>query len=122
MGNKKIGIKRILRILIVACVFAAFAGGQAFAADGWPEGVQDNGIPALVLTIDETEFQNVIESPDHTYSAETGSIKFYMPDGYVSEYTGDELTGSEDLPHQITPCTEGPARYVFKEQSIFSTG
>ena len=98
MGNKKNGIKRILRILIVACVFAAFAGGQAFAADGWPEGVQDNGIPALVLTIDETEFQNVIESPDHTYSAETGSIIFYMPDGYVSEYTGDELTGSEDLP------------------------
>ena len=82
--------------MIVACAFAAFAGGQAFAAE-WPDGVQDNGIPAMVLTIDEKEFENVVESPDHSYSAETGSVKIYVPDGYTSEYTGDELTDSKDL-------------------------
>lgn len=96
MKKNTFGIRRILRIMIVACAFAAFAGGQAFAAE-WPDGVQDNGIPAMVLTIDEKEFENVVESPDHSYSAETGSVKIYVPDGYTSEYTGDELTDSKDL-------------------------
>ncbi len=97
MKKRVIGVKRILRIMIVVCVFAVFAGGQVFAADGWPDGVQDNGIPALVLSIDEQEFENVINSYDHSYSAETGSISIYVPDGYKSEYTGNELAGSKDL-------------------------
>lgn len=38
MKKKTYRIQRLLRIIIVACAIAAFAGGQAFAADGWPEG------------------------------------------------------------------------------------
>lgn len=100
MESNTIRIKRLLRILIVTSVFAAFsvfAGRQVFAADERPAVVQNNGIPALVLTIDETEFRNVINSNDHSYSAETGSIKIYVPDGYKSEYTGIELVDSENL-------------------------
>ena len=100
MESNTIRIKRLLRILIVTSVFAAFsvfAGRQVFAADERPAVVQNNGIPALVLTIDETEFRNVINSNDHSYSAETGSIKIYVPDGYKSEYTGTELVDSENL-------------------------
>ena len=37
MKKNTFGIRRIMRIMIVACAFAAFAGGQAFAAE-WPDG------------------------------------------------------------------------------------
>lgn len=39
MRNNTIGIKRILRIMIIVCAFAVFAGWQAFAEDEWPDGL-----------------------------------------------------------------------------------
>lgn len=47
MKKNTIDIRRILHIIIVACAFTAFAAGQAFAADGWPDGVQDIESPAF---------------------------------------------------------------------------
>lgn len=68
-GRLSFGSKRIMRIMIFACAFAAvLAGVQVFAADEWPDNVQDNGIPVLVLSIDEQEFEKVIDSFDHSYA------------------------------------------------------
>ena len=45
-----------------------------------------HGIPVLSLTIDPDDFQAVLDSPEHTYSAENCSIRIDVPEGYESEY------------------------------------
>ncbi len=84
-------------------LFAMILGGFVFqasavrASDTWPETLPNNGIPALVLSIDETEFQKVLDSKDHSYSSDGGSIRLFVPDGYRSEYTGEQLNSMPNL-------------------------
>ena len=42
--------------------------GENAAEDGESDGIS-NGIPVLSLTIDPDDFQAVLDSPEHTYSA-----------------------------------------------------
>ena len=62
-----------------------------------PVDISDNGIPVVSLTIDEEEFTKVIESVEHEYRAETGSISITVPDGYTGEFSDTALTDLEDL-------------------------
>ncbi len=48
-----------------------------------------NGIPVIYLTIDEEEFEKVWKSGEHTYRAETGSIRIEVPEGYPESGTGE---------------------------------
>lgn len=59
--------------------------GESAAGDGESDGIS-NGIPVLSLTIDPDDFQAVLDSPEHTYSAENCSIRIDVPEGYESEY------------------------------------
>ncbi len=57
----------------------------------------DNGIPVLSLTIDAEEFQKVIDSNDHSYRAETGTISLDYPEGYTNEYSTEVLADTGEL-------------------------
>ena len=69
-----------LLVLLFVCALSCIgmAPGAAWAVDGeltlGSIASVDNGIPVLSLTIDPEEFQKVIQSPDHSYRAECGSI------------------------------------------------
>ena len=70
--------------LIMAGVFALAMTLSAQDAYG-AETEINNGIPVLSLTIDEAEFQKVIESEDHSYRAPGASISFIRRQGYREE-------------------------------------
>ena len=56
----------------------------------------DNGIPVLSLTIDPDEYQKVIESEDHSYRSNGGSISIVVPHGYTGEFSETELQDLAD--------------------------
>ena len=88
----------LLFAFAIACM--GMLPGTAWATDaGLAAGTpvsQNNGIPVLTLTTDPDEFQQVVESPDHSYHAECGSISIDVPDGYTGEFSETELSDIED--------------------------
>ena len=55
-------------------------------AQGSDSAVQDNGIPALRLSIDPDEYQKN-SSPLHEYRAVGAAISLDVPDGYTGEFS-----------------------------------
>ena len=57
--------------------------------------LRENGIPVIYLTIDPEELDSLLSSPDHSYRAETCSIRIDVPPEYVCEYGEPDLSALE---------------------------
>ena len=77
---------RVLLLILFVCLPAACSGGLA----------GDDTLPAVRLTVDPDEFQLVLESSDHTYGAEGGSLRIDVPEGWHSEF--GEAESLDSLP------------------------
>ncbi len=100
----------IAAFIISLCIFAGSGAVYAEPSDSggqdpkvqetseMPEGLPDNGIPVISLTIDQAEFQKVLESGDHSYKAKGASIHIYVPEDYQSEYAESLPSELGDLP------------------------
>ncbi len=81
-----------LLLLVLCCMTAAAAAEEYEEPEERPHAqigtidLRDNGIPVVYLSIDPKEYQSVLESSDHSYRAQGGSIRITIPEGYVSEY------------------------------------
>ena len=86
-------------ILPVSAAQAAGQDAQANAPASLDNGQapDNNGIPVLYLTIDPEEFSKVNESEDHSYRANTGTIRIEVPDGYKGTGADDALESTEEL-------------------------
>ena len=103
-GTKMLKMKYLNKVFLIAMMLICITGvsvqagelseeryedsetvGENAAEDGESNGVL-HGIPVLSLTIDPDDFQAVLDSPEHTYSAENCSIRIDVPEGYESEY------------------------------------
>ena len=91
---------------LLFCICLLFAPGAAQAEEpllikGSPllsnAPAQDNGIPALRLSIDPDEYQKMIDAPNHEYRATGATISLDVPDGYTGEFGETELGDLEDL-------------------------
>lgn len=61
-----------------------------------PASAEDSGLPSLCLTVDPEAFRLVLESPDHSYRAEGGSLSLRVPEDWRGEFGGAESL--ESLP------------------------
>ncbi|MBR1827925.1 MAG: CotH kinase family protein, partial [Atopobiaceae bacterium] len=79
---------------------------------------QDNGIPALRLTIDPDEYQKMIDSPNHEYRAAGATISLDVPEGYTGEFSATELPDLENLSLEYIRgrgnSTWGDSKHPFK--------
>lgn len=66
-------------------------------AQGSDSAMQDNGIPALRLSIDPDEYQKMIDSPLHEYRAVGATISLDVPEGFTGEFSTTELPDLVDL-------------------------
>ena len=62
-----------------------------------PSETEAGGLPVLFLTIDSEEFEKVNESEDHSYRAESGSLRIEVPEGYTGDYSKDVLSDTDEL-------------------------
>ena len=79
-------LRFLLLIFLPLCLL--FACSAAYA--------QSSVLPVLRLTVDPGGFLQVLESRDHTFRAEGGSLSILVPDGYRGEYGPAE--SMESLP------------------------
>ena len=92
---------RHLIIMAAAAVALVLATGVAFAEDGDQSGIKDNGIPVMVVNIDENaEGYGTIDemntSPDHSAEC-TGTVDIHVPEGFKTDYTDAQFGDLNNL-------------------------
>lgn len=93
-----------LTSFILSTVLALSAGLTAGADNtgtDWLE-QQDNGVPVVYLTIDESAegcgtIEEMNQSPDHSVRC-TGTVRIDVPDGYTGDYSDTVLSDTDELP------------------------
>lgn len=92
-------MKKWLRILLPTAAAALVLMLVMPRDNGGTDNVnyEDNALPVVYLTIDEEEFRQVNESEDHSYRAPGASIRIAVPQGYVSAYSEEALTDTEEM-------------------------
>ena len=111
----------ILSMLFLLVSITGCAGGQAEEPDN-AINYEDNGLPVLYLEIDPQEFEEVNESPDHSYKAEDASIRITVPgtdqSGKPSTDTGSlELDYIRGRGHGTWAADKKPYRFKLKESA-----
>ena len=88
----------LLSLLLVFCIFVpASAQPAAGVGEALTELSEDPQIPTLYLSIDPAEFDKVNESEDHSYRAQTGSVRIHVPEGYTGDYSTEILEDTPEL-------------------------
>ena len=84
-----------LCLVLILCAGMTASRAETDSVPGVAAG--GNGIPTVSLTIDPEEYQEMIDSPDHSYRAESGSVRIDVPEGYRSAFgeIDPESTGVE---------------------------
>ena len=102
MKNMKTRINRTIIYSILLILFFCISVPSSVLRAAKPEEdlsglLEDNQIPVLYLTIDPAEFEKVNESEDHSYRAQTGSIRIHVPDGFAGGYSAENPEDTEEL-------------------------
>ena len=82
---------------VLACCFPASSGAspESYIEEVLQGDLGAGHLPVVRLNIDPEEFARVNESEDHSYRAESGSVRILFPDGYTADHSED--TGEMEL-------------------------
>ena len=80
----------ILTVLLLSLLFlhgaVKSAGEEAGPSPLGTVSLRGNGIPVIYLTVDPEELEAVLSSPDHSFRAESSSLRIVVPPEYECEY------------------------------------
>ena len=80
----------VLTVLLLSLLFlhgaVKSAGEEAGPSPLGTVSLRGNGIPVIYLTVDPDEFEALLSSPDHSYRAESASLRIVVPPEYECEY------------------------------------
>ena len=88
-------------LLTMLLVVMAVSPMLSVSAQSIPNNIEDNGIPIVYITIDESAegfgtIEEMNASPDHSVEC-TGTVKITVPDGYTGDYSDTVLSDTKEL-------------------------